>query len=235
MSNTRYDLSVPSFDDRLLELDKVQAIKPLEESAELIEAWKDWFKHGRTKEQRAVVLSETADVIQSVINLMASMDIDPETLQGAILICGSRNAARGRLSDFDQSMRDQFLQLEQRDESHGRTEYSDGSHVKSTSYENRRIRFDVEDGHVWFYAADIYLIAGYSGVDKMMRMVRSEERRYRESPINPKMPDNILINEMTVYRLVTNRMFRAEKHGERVDHDSDFLDWMDSFCKTTLQ
>lgn len=235
MSSRRYDVSVLAFDEELLALDKVQAIKPLEESAELIEAWKDWFKHGRTREQRAAVLSESADVIQSVINLMASMDIDPEALKSAVLNCGSRNADRGRLTDFDQSMRDQFRQLEQRDESHGRTEYSDGSHVKSTSYKNHRIRYDVEDGHVWIYAADIYLITGYSGVDKMMRMVRSGERRYRDSPINPRMPKNILINEMTVYRLVTNRMFRAEKHGERVDQDSDFLNWMDSFCKTTLQ
>lgn len=235
MSNRRYDISVLAFDDGLLALDKVQAIKPLEESAELIEAWKDWFKHGRTREQRAAVLSETADVIQSVVNLMASMDIDAEELQSAVLDCGSRNAARGRLSDFDQSMRDQFRQLERSDESHGRTEYSDGSHVKSTSYENHRIRYDVEDGHVWFYAADVYLIAGYSGADKMMRMVRKDEMRYRESPISPGMRDNILINEMTVYRLVTNRMFRAERHGERVDQDSDFISWMDSFCKTTIQ
>ena len=63
--------AVEPFRADLLHRDKSQALKVLEEAAEVVEAFKDWNKHGQTAEQRHDLIDECADVIQATVNLMA--------------------------------------------------------------------------------------------------------------------------------------------------------------------
>ena len=90
--------SVEPFRDELLHQDKPQALKVLEEAAEVVEAFKDWNKHGQTAEQRHDLIDECADVIQAMVNLMAAMEFTDGEIRQAIEDCRARNDARGRMT-----------------------------------------------------------------------------------------------------------------------------------------
>lgn len=89
---------VEPFRAELLHQDKPQALKVLEEAAEVVEAFKDWNKHGQTAEQRHDLIDECADVIQATVNLMAAMEFTDDEIQQAIEDCRVRNDARGRMT-----------------------------------------------------------------------------------------------------------------------------------------
>ena len=86
------------FRAELLHQDKPQALKVLEEVAEVVEAFKDWSKHGQTAEQRHDLIDECADVIQATVNLMAAMEFTDDEIHQAIEDCLARNDARSRMT-----------------------------------------------------------------------------------------------------------------------------------------
>lgn len=78
--------------------DKRQFVKPLEEAAELFAAWQNWVQR-RTSPRystkaRDEMLDEAADVIQAVVNCVASVGV--EDMSGLMKRCELRNARRGR-------------------------------------------------------------------------------------------------------------------------------------------
>lgn len=84
--------------------DKAQALKVLEEAAEVVEAWKDHdrfmdtvdFAFGECQPKTKVaLLDECADVIQAVSNLVAGLGVTDFT--DHIRACEDRNRRRGRL------------------------------------------------------------------------------------------------------------------------------------------
>lgn len=79
-----------------LEQDKWLALKNLEESAELVEASKRWLKTGSDND-RQDMLSELADVLQTVANLTVAFHITDQELKQAMDACLERNRAKGRL------------------------------------------------------------------------------------------------------------------------------------------
>lgn len=82
-----------------LERDKWLAVKTLEEAAELTEASKDWLKASDTDRpaRREAMLSEYADVLQTLANLAVAYDITDEEIKDAMGKCLERNRARGRM------------------------------------------------------------------------------------------------------------------------------------------
>lgn len=88
-------------------LDKAQALKPIEEAAEVFGAWQAWDKSRRmdeatgipnsprTLEARDALLDECADVVQAVCNLAASLGVRDMT--DRMHACMVRNEKRGRL------------------------------------------------------------------------------------------------------------------------------------------
>ena len=81
--------------------DKNQALKPLEEASEVLEAWKAWrkasLKHSASKMRRLRELEdEIADCIQACVNLAAALGI--KDLSRAMTRCEVRNRKRGRYS-----------------------------------------------------------------------------------------------------------------------------------------
>lgn len=87
--------------------DKAQALKPIEEAAEVFGAWQAWDKSRRideatgipnsprTLEARDALLDECADVVQATCNLAASLGVRDMT--GRMHACRVRNEKRGRL------------------------------------------------------------------------------------------------------------------------------------------
>lgn len=84
--------------------DKAQALKVLEEAAEVVEAWKDHdrfmdtvdFAFGECQPKTKVaLLDECADVIQATCNLIASLGVHDFTEY--MWACEDRNRRRGRL------------------------------------------------------------------------------------------------------------------------------------------
>ena len=87
--------------------DKAQALKPIEETAEVFGAWQAWDKSRRmdeatgipnsprTLEARDALLDECADVVQAVCNLAASLGVRDMT--DRMHACRVRNEKRGRL------------------------------------------------------------------------------------------------------------------------------------------
>lgn len=75
--------------------DKAQALKPLEEAAEVFGAWQD--THLPEDRRREKVLSECADVIQATLNLAAAYGV--EDFHPWMKACERRNRERGRISD----------------------------------------------------------------------------------------------------------------------------------------
>lgn len=85
--------SVRRFDD--VRPDKAQALKPLEEAAEVFGAWQD--THLPEDRRREKVLDECADVIQATLNLVAAFGV--EDFRPYMKACERRNRERGRIAD----------------------------------------------------------------------------------------------------------------------------------------
>ena len=85
--------SVRRFDD--LKPDKAQALKPLEEAAEVFGAWQD--THLPEDRRREKMLAECADVIQATLNLVAALGV--EDFRPHMKACEIRNRERGRITD----------------------------------------------------------------------------------------------------------------------------------------
>lgn len=78
--------------------DRQQFTKPLEETAELLVAWHFWIQRRDNQrystKARDKMLDKAADVIQAVVNCVASVGIDDMSeLMGR---CEKRNTKRGR-------------------------------------------------------------------------------------------------------------------------------------------
>ena len=75
--------------------DKAQALKPLEEAAEVFGALQSThFPEDRRREQ---ILAECADVIQATLNLVAALGV--EDFRPYMKACERRNRERGRITD----------------------------------------------------------------------------------------------------------------------------------------
>ena len=74
--------------------DKAQALKVIEEAAEVFSAWEDW---SRTHDPELLppLVDECADVIQATANLLAALGVDD--MREAMWMCEARNRKRGRL------------------------------------------------------------------------------------------------------------------------------------------
>lgn len=81
--------------------DKAQALKPLEEAAEVFGAWQEW-EHG-TDEQwsseslKRFLMGEIADTIQACCNLAAALGVTDLTPH--LVACEEKNRRRGRYGD----------------------------------------------------------------------------------------------------------------------------------------
>ena len=99
--------SVRRFDR--VEADKAQALKPLEEAAEVFAAWQEWDRYHSAhavfdrpkaecaKAMKACILAECADVIQATLNLVAALGV--EDFRPYLKACERRNRERGRITD----------------------------------------------------------------------------------------------------------------------------------------
>lgn len=79
---------------------KAQALKVLEEGAEVFGAWQEWIR--ATKGNKACMnrrhgelLDECADVLQATCNLLAALGVEDVSL--LMLKCRRRNEERGRM------------------------------------------------------------------------------------------------------------------------------------------
>ncbi len=82
-----------------VEPSKAQALKVLEEAAEVFGAWQAWDGRGGSETE---VLSECADVIQATCNLMAALGCEDAT--GFLTDCRNRNEGRGRAYEPEDEM-----------------------------------------------------------------------------------------------------------------------------------
>lgn len=82
-----YRLAFGTFDEP--DAPKAQALKPLEEAAEVFGAWR--------LNSDTYVLNECMDVVQAVVNLLAALGFTQEDVDAAIERCNERNRERGRL------------------------------------------------------------------------------------------------------------------------------------------
>lgn len=90
--------------------DKPQAVKVLEEAAEVVEAWKAWEAKRRAYvddglvlgepwnygPERRALLDECSDVIQATCNLASALGVTD--LVGYVAACEQRNRERGRIT-----------------------------------------------------------------------------------------------------------------------------------------
>lgn len=78
--------------------DKSQFAKPLEDAAELFTAWRQWVQKRAaprySSKAREEMLDKAADVIQAVVNCVASVGVDD--MSELMRRCELRNARRGR-------------------------------------------------------------------------------------------------------------------------------------------
>lgn len=78
--------------------DKAQALKVLEEAAEVFSAWQEWEKYEGYPSNRIYeesdLMDEVADVIQACVNLISAYGITDFNLP--MVNCEERNRARGR-------------------------------------------------------------------------------------------------------------------------------------------
>lgn len=82
---------------------KAQALKPLEEAAEVFGAWQaSWIDGARsiTPEMREDIVYECFDVIQSCVNLMESLGTTDTELEEAARKVKQRNVERGRYDPY---------------------------------------------------------------------------------------------------------------------------------------
>ncbi len=95
-----------------VEADKAQALKPLEEAAEVFASWQAWdyWRMCDIEERhpdidlsatleiyREPIIEECADVIQAACNLLAALGVTD--LTDAMAACEQRNLERGRYGD----------------------------------------------------------------------------------------------------------------------------------------
>lgn len=82
---------------------KAQALKPLEEAAEVYGAWQDCDDMRLSpimtarREYRQSLIDECMDVVQAVVNLLDAEGFTQEDVDAAIGRCNARNWERGRL------------------------------------------------------------------------------------------------------------------------------------------
>lgn len=76
------------------EADKAQAMKVVEEAAEVFGAWQTWVDGGWCAGDRRALIGECADTIQAVGNLLDALGV--EDMRGYMMLCRARNEARGR-------------------------------------------------------------------------------------------------------------------------------------------
>ena len=82
---------------------KVQALKPLEEAAEVFGAWQlhDGVRLSQIMAARVAyrqnLIDECMDVVQAVVNLLDAEEFTQEDVDAAIGRCNARNWERGRL------------------------------------------------------------------------------------------------------------------------------------------
>lgn len=92
-TNYAYDISVvPMVRDYTYGDSKEQALKVLEEAAEVVTAWKE--RCGETDWME--LAEECADTIQAIVNLLYSCDIPPLAFRVAMESMHEKNASRGR-------------------------------------------------------------------------------------------------------------------------------------------
>lgn len=78
-----------------VEPNKEQALKPLEEAAEVFGAWQEW-EETKSLSDEGRVIEEIADTIQACVNLAAAMGVGG--LAYAMVKCKIRNIERGRIT-----------------------------------------------------------------------------------------------------------------------------------------
>lgn len=83
---------VPTFDK--VATDKAQALKPLEEAAEVFGAWQAWNEHP-SPEGLTKIYDECADTVQAICNLLAAFG--RENFVVDMEACAYRNHKRGRM------------------------------------------------------------------------------------------------------------------------------------------
>lgn len=79
-----------------VEPSKEQALKPLEEAAEVFGAWQKW-NETKNIEEATRIFEEIADTVQACVNLAAA--VGAMDLTYAIENCKKRNIKRGRITD----------------------------------------------------------------------------------------------------------------------------------------
>lgn len=89
-----------------VEASKAQALKPLEEAAEVFAAWQEWDRYHSAhavfdgpkaecaKAMKACIVDECCDVITATCNLLAALGVTD--LTEAMAACEERNRERGR-------------------------------------------------------------------------------------------------------------------------------------------
>lgn len=75
--------------------DKAQALKPLEEAAEVFGAWQHWCKRDDSEIHKQSLVDECCDNITATCNLLDSLGVTD--LREAMERCAERNRERGRL------------------------------------------------------------------------------------------------------------------------------------------
>ena len=96
-----YRLACGAFDKP--DASKAQALKPLEEAAEVFGAWQDYDDYRDCRiaafrdELRRDLIDECMDTVQAVVNLLDAEGFTQEDVDAAIERCNERNRERGRL------------------------------------------------------------------------------------------------------------------------------------------
>lgn len=82
---------------------KAQALKPLEEAAEVFGAWQEFDSMRNSpflsawRDMSDDLIDECMDVVQAVVNLLDAEGFTQEDVDAAIERCNERNRERGRL------------------------------------------------------------------------------------------------------------------------------------------
>ena len=76
------------------EADKAQAMKVVEEAAEVFGAWQTWVDGGWCAGDRRALIGECADVIQATCNLLDALGV--ADFAPYVDMCRARNEERGR-------------------------------------------------------------------------------------------------------------------------------------------
>ena len=84
--------NVPTFAET--DADKSQALKVVEEAAEVFGAWQTWVDGGERGRDRRALVGECADVVQATCNLLDALGV--VDMEQHMEECRARNEARGR-------------------------------------------------------------------------------------------------------------------------------------------